>query len=119
MHAAAVDVLGLFRRIEHLQRHAIAGIHERGIAHQRVPAAAEFHHFLEVAEGPAGKPLALGHRGLVLQHGLDLVAQRVLQLGEVAAEGELPAVLVDDEVIHRQVGRRRVGPERIQRHVHV
>ena len=61
----------------------------------------------------------LRDRRLLLQDRLGLFAELALELGQVAAHVELPAVLVDHAEVHVQVRRRRIRAERVERHVQV
>ena len=102
-----------------MQRDCIARIDQRGIADQCVADALELHHFFEVAKRPTRKFLSFRHRRLVLQHGFGLFAQRILEVCEIAADAELAAVLVEHEIIHRQVRRGRIRAKRIGRHIEI
>src|SRR6266852_296033 len=112
--AGAVSLARLVRGIEHLETDGIAVIRQTRIPDQRLGAAPDLHHFLEIAELPSGDffrrrvgPCELGE----LVSGL--LAELGAQLGEVATGGKLPAVLVDDAEIHRKMCGQHLLPEGI------
>ena len=118
-HPVGMRLARLLRRLEHLQRDLVARVHQRRIADQRMPAALDLHDLGQLAHGPAGVALALVERRLFLQQRLRFLAERALDLDEIASHGTLASVVVRHAEVHAQVRRHRVGPEGIERHLQV
>ena len=111
----------LLRRIEHLEVDRVAAIDQRRIADQRLRAALDLHHLVEVARTiQSVRPVCAAPAPAIAANCSPASpAQLGAQLREVASHAELAAVLVDDAEVHRQVRRQRLRPEGVERELEV
>ena len=115
--ALAVRVGGFLGGIEDFQTDRFAVVDQRRIADHGLFPDRHFHQFRQLAEGPVGQLGVFGRRFVQLgEFLLGFLAPFAAQRDQAAVHVELPAVFVDQLVVHREVRRQRVGAEGVGRH---
>ncbi len=106
--------IGLVRRIQEANGHARSFVRQRGIAGERLVAAAKRHLRRQVPKVPGRDPLALHARLRLGERQAGGFAQAPAQLAEIAAHRKLALGLVDHTHVHEEVrGRVFLRPDAV------